>query len=173
MLSLYYDKLYGIKILMKNSHSHELPFRRVTYSQLDALHEGVIGLTVPVLQDKVLIHSYDENDGYTTMNVDVHASGTRMSLARDDRKPFQVFDVESNRKTDVFSAPIDRLGLYKDQTGLWLIQIDQGEILHPESAIDLIEITAMFALSKQARNRHTNTISASSTDLPQDCAPGH
>jgi len=137
---------------MNNQCNMELPFRKVACDQLTDLDQGAISLSVPTLEDVILIHSYEENDAINKLDVVVVEPGSEICLARHDGTPLQVYDADPYQETNLFTEPIDRFRLCKDEAGFWIAMIASKDVLSRSGVVDFIDIVAMYALNKQTKN---------------------
>lgn len=123
----------------------------VTNRDLDRLTAHDIAMTVPTLEDTLLINSYEDNDGTTTLIADVVRPDGAISFYRQDEALLQVqnFDPAVSIDTKLaFTEPIHRFDLIKEG-GLWVANLDPALIGDRTSIIGFITIASHFAAHKQ------------------------
>lgn len=118
---------------------------------LDRLTMHDIAMTVPTLEDTVLINSYDENDDTTTLIADVVQPEGAISFYRQDERPLQIQDLDPGVSMDArfaFTEPVHRLDLIKEGR-LWVANLDPALIGNRASIMGFVTIASHFAAHKQ------------------------
>ncbi len=118
---------------------------------LDRLTDHNLTMTVPTLDETLLINSYEDNDGTTTLIADVVKHDGAISFYRQDEMPLQVQDFDpsvSAHARMAFTEPIHRLDMIKEGK-MWVANLDPSHINNRVSVMGFITIASHFAAHKQ------------------------
>lgn len=118
---------------------------------LDRLTDHNLTMTVPTLDETLLINSYEDNDGTTTLIADVVKHDGAISFYRQDEMPLQVQDFDpsvSAQARMAFTEPIHRLDMIKEGK-MWVANLDPSRINNRVSVMGFITIASHFAAHKQ------------------------
>lgn len=118
---------------------------------LDRLTDHNLTMTVPTLDETLLINSYEDNDGTTTLIADVVKHDGAISFYRQDEMPLQVQDFDpsvSAHARMAFTEPIHRLDMIKEGK-MWVANLDPSRINNRVSVMGFITIASHFAAHKQ------------------------
>ena len=118
---------------------------------LDRLTDHNLTMTVPTLDETLLINSYEDNDGTTTLIADVVKHDGAISFYRQDEMPLQVQDFDpsvSAQARMAFTEPIHRLDMIKEGK-MWVANLDPTHINNRVSVMGFITIASHFAAHKQ------------------------
>ena len=123
---------------------------------LDRLTDHNLTMTVPTLDETLLINSYEDNDGTTTLIADVVKHDGAISFYRQDEMPLQVQDFDpsvSAHARMAFTEPIHRLDMIKEGK-MWVANLDPSRINNRVSVMGFITIASHFAAHKQDKLSH-------------------
>ena len=140
---------------MKKAANYELSFHSSMYIHinLSTLHLPEVPLTIPTLNDAILINSPELHEPKRLL-VESVKPGSELVISRPDGIPLQVVEADDRRETyahDLFHDPIPQLGLRCLDLCTWAADVDEVNVKDAGMFREFVGILSVFATNKQVR----------------------
>jgi hypothetical protein len=139
---------------------YDMPIRVEKRKHLDDLESGTMMLSnTPTCGDSILVNDWilgyqnGWDDGRTELTVDITDGQQSVILSRSDQTPIQILNAHRDNLGQVFKDPIEGIQLYKDESGLWVANLDPTSVLNKHGLVTFVEVVSQHALSKQRKQR--------------------